>query len=381
MHDLLSRLAETSAPWRDAALGAIVAIVCVTELAFAAPIGTTLTLEVASVGLFGAVAVAMRQRRPIAWALTFSAACLIPGIIIGARWWNAPSDSQLLTITILAYTVGSRTDGITAVIGLVALCVGSSGGGFSDPIVLFVFNVPAWVAGTAMRSRTRLTAQLADRAQELDREREAYAQEAVRYERARIARDLHDIVAHNLSMIVIQAGAGRRALSSDPATAAESLRHIQGGAAQAELEIAQLLDLLEGHQATTDSTGLRAVDELVRRAAATGLAVSYAFSGDHIEVSPALADAAFHVTQEGITNALKHAPGAPISVAVHAAADGLSVVVENGRARDTPTGLQETGGTHGLAGLRDRVAAAGGDLRAGPTPEGGWRLAAEMPTS
>src|ERR1700722_10194255 len=115
MHDPLSRLAETFAPWRDAALGAIVAIVSVTELAFAAPIGTALTLEVASVGLFGAVAVAMRRRRPMALALTFSAACLIPGIIIGARWWNAPSDSLQLTIIILAYTVGSSADGITAV--------------------------------------------------------------------------------------------------------------------------------------------------------------------------------------------------------------------------------------------------------------------------
>jgi signal transduction histidine kinase len=118
----------------------------------------------------------------------------------------------------------------------------------------------------------------------------------------------------------------------------------------------------------------------VQRAAATGLALSYAFSGDDNEVSPELANAAFHVTQEGITNALKHAPGAPIRVAVHAADGDLSVVVENGPPRDIPTGLEEAGGTHGITGLRDRLAVIGGELRAEPTPYGGWRLTAEMPT-
>jgi signal transduction histidine kinase len=304
-----------------------------------------------------------------------------PGVAIGSRWWNAPSDALLLAIIILAYTVGASVAGVPAAIGLVALCVGSGGGDFSDPAVLVVFTVPAWVAGTAMRSRAQLSAQLAERAAELEREREAYAREAVRYERARIAGDLHDIVAHNLSMIVIQAGAGRRALSSNPATAADALKHIEGGAVQAELEIAQLVDLLGDHQPATDQTGLRVLDELVQRAAATGLAVSYVFSGDENEVSPPRAQAALHVTQEGITNALKHAPGAPIRVAVHAADGGLAVVVENGPPRDIPTGLEEAGGAHGIAGLRDRVGAVGGDVRAGPTRDGGWRLAAEMPTN
>ena len=225
--------------------------------------------------MFGAGAVATRRRRPLALALAFSAACFFPGVVIGSRWWNAPSDALGLSQVILAYTVGANVAGVPAAIVCLggphaflmfaALCVASGGGDLSDPAVLVVFTVPAWVAGAAMRSRTQLTAQLAERAQELEREREAYAREAVRYERARIARDLHDIIAHNLSMIVIQAGAGRRALSSDPATAADALTHIQGGAAQAELEIAQLVDLLENHEPATDQTGLRVLDELERR--------------------------------------------------------------------------------------------------------------------
>jgi signal transduction histidine kinase len=380
MHDALSRLAESSDRWLDGVLAATIVVICVAELAFAASRGTALTLEVGAAGMFGAGAVATRRRRPLALALAFSAACFFPGVVIGSRWWNAPSDALGLSQVILAYTVGANVAGVPAAIGLVALCVASGGGDLSDPAVLVVFTVPAWVAGAAMRSRTQLTAQLAERAQELEREREAYAREAVRYERARIARDLHDIIAHNLSMIVIQAGAGRRALSSDPATAADALTHIQGGAAQAELEIAQLVDLLENHEPATDQTGLRALDELVQRAAATGLAVSYAFSGDHTDVSPKLVNAAFHVTQEAITNALKHAPGAPIRVTVHATNGLLAVFVENGPARDIPTGLEQAGGTHGIMGLRDRLAVIGGELRAGPTSHGGWRLTAEMPT-
>jgi signal transduction histidine kinase len=381
MYEALSRLAPSADRWLDGILAATVVIIGAAELAFSASQGTALTLGVAAVGIFAAIAVAIRRWRPLAVALAFSAACFFPGLVIGSRWVNAPSDSFLVATIILAYTVGASVEGVPAALGLVALCIGSSGGDFSDPIVLVVFTVPAWIAGTAIRSRTELTTQLADRALELDRERDVYAREAVRYERARIARDLHDIVAHNLAMIVVQAGAGRRALSSNPAGAAESLTYIEGGAVQAEREISQLIDLLADHQAASEETGLVAINELVQRAATAGLAVSYAFSGDQDEVAPKQAHAAFHITQEGITNALKHAPGAPISIAVHAAGGRLSVAVENGPARDAPTGLEQTGGTRGLAGLRARVAAAGGELQAGPTQRGGWRLAVEIPTA
>jgi signal transduction histidine kinase len=381
MRDALSRLAPAADRWLDGVLVAAIIVVGAAELVFSASQGTALTIEIAVVSAFGAVAVAFRRWRPLALALAFSAAYFFPGLVIGPRWVNAPSDSLLLATIILGYTVGASVDGLPAVVGLAALCVGSSGGDLSDPIVLVVFTVPAWVAGTAIRSRARLSAQLAERAQELKEEQDAYALEAIRYERARIASDLHDIVAHNLSMIVVQAGAGRRALWSNPAAAAESLTHIEDGAVHAEREIARLADLLSAREPAIEQAGLRAVNELVQRAAATGLAVSYAFSGDADELPSKLADAVFHITQEGITNALKHAPGAPISVTVRAADRRLSVVVENAAPRDTPTGLEQIGGTHGIAGLRTRVIAAGGDLRAGPDPHGGWQLAAELPTN
>jgi len=229
-----------------------------------------------------------------------------------------------------------------------------------------------------MRSRTQLAAELAARAQELEREQKAYAREAVRYERARIARDLHDIVAHNLSMIVIQAGAGRRALTTSPATAADSLAHIEGGAQQAELEIESLIELLGRDGSHAEGGGLQMLDELVRRAAATGLSVTYRLSGTHDTVPLELAQAAYHVIQEGITNALKHAPGAPITVAVHTSASRLTITVENGPPSDAGAGLQDAGASYGIDGLRRRLRDTGGLLRAGPRADGGWRLEAEL---
>jgi signal transduction histidine kinase len=96
---------------------------------------------------------------------------------------------------------------------------------------------------------------------------------------------------------------------------------------------------------------------------------------------PELAQAAYRVAQEGITNALKHAPGAPITVAVHASRACLSISVENGRTRETGPGLQDVGGGYGIDGLRNRLRPIGGSLRAGPTLDGGWRLEAELPRS
>jgi len=246
---------------------------------------------------------------------------------------------------------------------------------------MWVFTIPPWAAGKVMRSRTQLAAELAVRAEELEREQDAYAREAVRYERARIARDLHDIVAHNLSMIVVQAGAGRRALDTSPATAAESLAHIESGAQQAELEIDSLAELLGGDRSHSKGGGLQMLGELVKRAAATGLSVTYRLSGAHDSVPDELAQVAYHVTQEGITNALKHAPGAPITVTVHGSTPSLTIAVDNGPQSDTSPGLKDTGGTYGIQGLRDRLQPIGGSLRAGPTTNGGWRLEAELPRS
>jgi len=380
MPDELSKLVGRASRWFDPLAAVVIGGFCLVQIVTRPPHGTGLTVAVVTFTALSCCALLVRHRHPLAIALAFSCAGFALGAVLGSRWENAVPASLLLAFVILAYTVGTDVDGPSSVIGMVALAFGNSLGDLSAGLVsMWVLTVPPWAAGKVMRSRTLLAGELAARAQELEREQQAYAREAVRYERARIARDLHDIVAHNLSMIVVQAGAGRRAVATSPATAAESLTHIEVGARQAELEIESLIELLGRDGSRAHGRGLRMLDELVRRAAATGLSVTYRLSGVHDSVAPELAQAAYHVTQEGITNALKHAPGAPITIAVHASGPRLKVTVENGPPSAFGPGLRDVGGSYGVDGLRARLQPLGGSLLAGPRADGGWRLEAVLP--
>jgi signal transduction histidine kinase len=306
-----------------------------------------------------------------------SAGLLVPGLALGASWWNSLPDALLLLPITLSFLVGWRLELRPAIVGLVALALALTAGQLTSVLLsTVVFVAPPWGIGRVMRARTRLSALLAERATELEREREVFAEESVRYERARIARDLHDVVAHNISMIVVQAAAGHRTLDQHPELAAETLRNIQVGARSAGVEIAQLVALLDDGDREVDAgTGLGPLDELVRRAVASGLSVTYAFVGGHDRIAPDCAQVAYRVVQEGITNALKHAPGTVISVEVESRDTGLCVAVENGSPDGIIEPLAEVGGQFGLTGLRERIVSSGGTLEAGPTVTGGWRLA------
>ena len=325
-------------------------------------------------------AILARRRDPLTAAVLTGAVWFVPGVAIGPNWSNAAPAAAALAIVLLAYTLGSNESRTRGLIGLAALVLAMSAGDFSDPVPPFMFTVPAWIAGEAVQARSRLAAQLAARARELDEEREAFAREAVRYERTRIARELHDIVAHSLSMMVVQAGAGQRQLDSNPTQAAQSLEHVGGAARQAELELGQLLELLGEDAPRRSGGGLLLIDELVRQAGASGLPVTCRFSGAHDALALDLSDTAYRVAQEGLTNALKHAPGAPVQVAVDA-----------GRARDCDHRRERAAAWRCLGAARapgdstasaacdERVRECGGTLEAGPTADGGWRVSARLP--
>jgi signal transduction histidine kinase len=327
-------------------------------------------------------ALVMRRREPLVAAIITGAVWFVPGVAVGPNWPNAAPLAAGFAIVLLAYTLGAREPRARGLIGLAALVLAMSAGDFSDPVPPFMFTVPAWIAGEAVQARSRLTAQLAARARELDVEREAFALEAVRYERTRIARELHDIVAHSLSMMVVQAGAGQRQLASNPAQAAQSLEHVGDAARQAELELGQLLELLGEEPPSRSDGGVPLIDELVRQAGASGLPVTCRFSGAHDALPHDLSDTAYRVAQEGLTNALKHAPGAPVQVTVDADERTAVITVQNGPpTHDVTSELQNTGGQHGIHGMRERVDDCGGTLEAGPTENGGWRITARLPTS
>jgi signal transduction histidine kinase len=189
----------------------------------------------------------------------------------------------------------------------------------------------------------------------------------------------------------VQAGAGQRQLASNPARATQSLEHVTGAARQAELELGRLLELLGEDSPRRSDGDLLLIDELVRRAGASGLPVTCRLSGTHDGFSPALSDTAYRVAQEGLTNALKHAPGAPVQVTVDAGEDATVITVRNGPPHDPDSEPQNVGGQHellldaggqnGIRGMRERVHDCGGTLEAGPTIDGGWCVTARLPAS
>lgn len=238
----------------------------------------------------------------------------------------------------------------------------------------------AWVLGDRVRTRRAYTAALEDRAVRLEREREAEAKAAVLDERSRMARELHDVVAHGVSVIVVQATAARRVLPNDVAAAQEALASIEATGRTALSELRTLLGALR----TEDELGslrpqpdLNALAELVERTRVAGLPVELRIAGERRPLSPGVDVSAYRIVQEGLTNVLKHAPGARATVVVGYDEDGLRVEVSD----DGPGAPIESrdGAGHGLMGMRERVILLGGDLTAGPLPGGGFAVRAFFP--
>jgi signal transduction histidine kinase len=233
-------------------------------------------------------------------------------------------------------------------------------------------GVGVWLAGDAVRG-------LEERSRRLERERELVTQVAIAEEQARIARELHDIVAHSVSIMVVQAGAARRLIAGSPERAAEALRTVETSGREALTELRQLLGVLSEESreaALAPQPGLAQLDVLVERLRQTGFAVELRREGTPQPLQPGLELAAYRVIQEALTNALKHAGGAPTRVLVRFADGRLDLEVRNARGQAAPVA---EGGGRGLVGMRQRVAVHGGELEAGPLPDGGFAVRARLP--
>jgi signal transduction histidine kinase len=326
--------------------------------------------------------VAVRRQRPILVGLVGGALLALPTITGGATQINnsAVALPALLAVFLLAYSLGANSRWSPSLFGLASLVAGAnttSNSGF-NPIFEMVTVAP-WFGGVVVSSRRRLATELEARARELEEEREMFAVASVRYERARIARELHDIVAHCISLMVVQAGAGERLAQSDPDGAVRALALIADAASQAEVEIDRLVEFLDASVRPGPGTGLRIVEGLVDRARASGLAVSCNFIGECEDLAEGSADAAYRLVQEAVTNAMKHASGAPIYITIEGHMATVSVDIVNGPARGTPSVLAGSGGGHGLTGMRERADRCGGTFDAGPTAQGGWHVTADLP--
>jgi signal transduction histidine kinase len=289
----------------------------------------------------------------------------------------------MLLLLIASFGIGVYAGRIAGVVAVVGLFVADLTHAFSvdDWVPSVMFPAVFWGAGRAMRAHEVVARRLKERAAELAEEREAYAQLSVRYERARIAAELHDIVAHAISVMVVQASAGQRLAAVDPELTQETFRTIADAARQAEDDMGRLVALLGDEPSSSPPTpapDLALVKELVRRAAGSGLDVTLRLEGPLDAVPAAAAEAAYRVVQESLTNALRYAAGARVAVTLRGDEDAIAVAVRNGAAASRPE-LRGAGTGNGLSGLRERIDACGGTLDAGPLADGGWRVTARIP--
>jgi signal transduction histidine kinase len=254
----------------------------------------------------------------------------------------------------------------------------------------------AWMLGDSARWRRGYYQALEERAARLERERDAHALVAAAAERARIAREIHDVVAHNVSVMVVQADGAAFALGASPQRAADALAAISATGRRALAEMRSLLGVLRdpagpgGDLAPppdlAPQPGIGELGELLGQARAAGLPVSLTVSGVPRPVPEGEALAVYRVVQESLTNVRKHAgPGVTAAVSLGYAGEGLVIrVTDDGRGpafadRPVPDGTVPDSGGHGLAGMRERIELYGGSVLTGPRPGGGYEVVARLP--
>jgi signal transduction histidine kinase len=252
---------------------------------------------------------------------------------------------------------------------------------FGDYLFVAIILGGVWAAGRTVRSRRQLAIALADRNVLLEHEQEARAKQAVAEERTRIARELHDVVAHNVSVMVVQAGAERRSLGDERPETREALEAIEQTGRQALTEMRRLLGMLrkdDDELALAPQPSMKHLELLVNQVREAGMPVELEVEGEP-EPLPAGVDlSAYRIVQEALTNALKHAGPARALVRVRYRLDELELEILDdgpGPAADATNGA----GGHGLVGMRERVSLFGGDLAAGERSGGGYSVHARLP--
>lgn len=297
---------------------------------------------------------------------------------------------SLYSLTIYASSAASRIGLFTALFGgfLVTISIAPIWGGLESALVGSVLFLLAamlvllsWGAGLLRRSRLEQRESLRERALRLERERDQQAQIATVAERNRIAREMHDIVAHSLSVVVAQADGGRYAAAADPQAATRALETIAETSRAALADMRRILGVLRDENGeTADLIPQPAdadIDALISQVKAAGLNVSHVTLGAARALPPGAGVALYRIVQESLTNILKHGgPEAAAIVTTEWKSDGLTVSIDDdGRG----AAARSDGAGHGLVGMRERAAMLGGSLAAGPKPGGGFRVRFHIP--
>lgn len=248
----------------------------------------------------------------------------------------------------------------------------------SDLAFVWVFAAASVLAGSALGSRTRRFAALEERAEAMEREREEEARIAVEHERARIARELHDVIAHSVSVMTLQAGAARMLLDQDPALVFEPVANVEETGGQALAELRRLLGVLRRDLAGPElepQPGLGSIDALLAELREAGVPVELTVDGEPGSLPPGVDLAAFRVVEEALQNVRDHAGQTPTRVRVLYGERELELEIVN----DEGAAANERDAGQGLVGVRERVALCGGELNAGRRRGGGYAVRARLP--
>jgi signal transduction histidine kinase len=328
-------------------------------------------------------AVALRRRAPLLCAISVAGAVAAPELFttLTITLWGDFVPLLIAAYAVARYAAGRRAwfgVGILAgAIVVIMVRVPSIGTGSNIPFS-FVPFVLVLVAARWQRRQEARHRETGRRALALEAEQEASIQAALAEERGRIARELHDIIAHSVSLMVVQAGAADDLLDRSPLEARAPLRSVQETGRQAVAELGRLLGLLRSAaseaKARAPQPGVNDLSELVAQVRRAGLDVDLVVAGQERSLSPGLELTIYRIVQEALTNTLKHSGGARAEVSVTYDDRGVRVM-----ARDDGRAPNRDGLGHGLIGMRERVALYGGSLRAGPSSGGGFEVESWLP--
>ena len=353
----------------DTLLAVALTVALQLHLAFADHPGNALVNVVGGVLL--TLPLVVRRRAPLAVAGVYTAAAAFSTILGGGLFAGEPPQGAPLVAGVIAfYSLGAYAAERPALFGAVAGVAGLwitvlAGGDIDVPSFLFsggLIVLTPWLVGRTVRARAQRVTEL--------------ARVAAQEERARIARELHDIVAHSVGAMVAQAQGGRRVIERDPERAKEALETIERTGRSALDEMRRALGVLRAEDAPrAPQPGMDDLPSLVAQARRNGLPVEFVTEGEPAPL-PAGADlSAYRIVQEALTNTLKHAGPVPTRVAVRYGSDELELVIADDGAPVKTSGAAG----HGLVGMRERVALFGGDLHTGQRPEGGFTVRASLP--
>jgi signal transduction histidine kinase len=384
---MLSRirgLSESSMRALDRAIVALLIVVAVIDLATNSKLEGPLWLNMAVMTAI-ALSFLWRRSRPLV-----TVACLFPGMVVMAVWLTQPPDmfTAVLMIVLLGYAAARHTGGRPSTAALAVGVVVIAGLAIVyDPNDIFFpvtfFWILPWVVGRTSRNQTMLARELAEKAERAQHAREEDERRAIATERNRIARELHDVLAHNLSVMVVQASGARQVLAKDPVRAVEAAALIERTGREALIEIRQLFGPVRrgDGEPLSGPQSIARVDELARRARDAGLRVELRVTGDPVQLPAGIDLAAYRIVQEALTNTLKHSAGAKARVTVSYEPNEVVLSIEDdGEGAREDYELGDTGGGLGLAGMRERAAVYGGVVQAGRARGGGFAVRARLPT-